>query len=103
MTALYAQNFAQSKELDFEEALLLDQYQAPIAAALTPAFASDSYPEVLASAIQVCAVFVGSGVVKEIEKMGRILKLLTTALESCRGQSFLFPTIVWRLHTEERR
>lgn len=64
----------------------MDQYQAPIAAALTPAFAVDSYPEVLASAIQVCAVFVGSGVVKEIEKMGRILKLLTTALESCRGE-----------------
>lgn len=66
---------------------MLDQYQAPIAAALTPAFASDSYPEVLASAVQVCAVFVGSGVVKEIEKMGRILKLLTAALESCRGES----------------
>ncbi|GAA5914098.1 hypothetical protein JCM5296_003575 [Sporobolomyces johnsonii] len=77
-------NFGQSQDLDFEEALLLEQFQAPIAAALTPAFAADSYPEVLASAIQVCAVFVGSGVVKEIEKMGRILKLLTTALESCK-------------------
>ncbi|GAA5869068.1 hypothetical protein JCM16303_000350 [Sporobolomyces ruberrimus] len=78
------ENFGQSQDIDFEEALLLDQFQAPIAAALTPAFAADSYPEVLASAIQVCAVFVGSGVVKEIEKMGRILKLLTTALESCK-------------------
>ncbi|GAA5906312.1 AP-1 complex accessory protein LAA1 [Sporobolomyces salmoneus] len=78
------ENFGQSQDIDFEEALLLDQFQAPIAAALTPAFSADSYPEVLASAIQVCAVFVGSGVVKEIEKMGRILKLLTTALESCR-------------------
>lgn len=81
-----SQSFGQSQDVDFEEALLLDQYQAPIAAALTPAFAADSYPEVLASAIQVCAVFVGSGVVKEIEKMGRILKLLTTALESCKGE-----------------
>ncbi|GAA5876048.1 hypothetical protein JCM8547_003540 [Rhodosporidiobolus lusitaniae] len=77
-------NFGSSQDIDFEEALLLEQFQAPIAAALTPAFAADSYPEVLASAIQVCAVFVGSGVVKEIEKMGRILKLLTTALESCK-------------------
>ncbi|BGP19331.1 hypothetical protein JCM10213v2_007420 [Rhodosporidiobolus nylandii] len=77
-------NFGASQDIDFEEALLLEQFQAPIAAALTPAFAADSYPEVLASAIQVCAVFVGSGVVKEIEKMGRILKLLTTALESCK-------------------
>ncbi|GEM12259.1 clathrin-coated vesicle protein [Rhodotorula toruloides] len=77
-------NFAASQDVDFEDALLLEQYQAPIAAALTPAFAVDSYPEVLASAIQVCAVFVGSGVVKEIEKMGRILKLLTSALVSCK-------------------
>ncbi|GAA5857242.1 hypothetical protein JCM9279_001817 [Rhodotorula babjevae] len=77
-------NFGASQDVDFEDALLLEQYQAPIAAALTPAFAADSYPEVLASAIQVCAVFVGSGVVKETNKMGRILKLLTTALESCR-------------------
>ncbi|GAA5974285.1 hypothetical protein JCM11641_006712 [Rhodosporidiobolus odoratus] len=77
-------NFGASQDIDFEEALLLEQYQAPIAAALTPAFASDSYPEVLASAIQVCAVFVGSGVVRELDKMGRILKLLTTALESCK-------------------
>lgn len=80
------QNFGKSQDADFEDSLLLEQFQAPIAAALTPAFASDSYPEVLASAIQVCAVFVGSGVVKEIEKMGRILKLLTTALEGCKGQ-----------------
>lgn len=65
---------------------MLEQHQAPIAAALTPAFSHDSFPEVLASAIQVCAVFVGSGVVKEIDKMGRMLKLLTTALESCRGR-----------------
>ncbi|GAA5889046.1 hypothetical protein JCM6882_009727 [Rhodosporidiobolus microsporus] len=77
-------NFGSSQDIDFEEALLLEQFQAPIAAALTPAFAADSYPEVLSSAVQVCAVFVGSGVVKEIEKMGRILKLLTTALESCK-------------------
>lgn len=80
------QNFGRSQDADFEDALLLEQFQAPIAAALTPAFSADSYPEVLASAIQVCAVFVGSGVVKEIEKMGRILKLLTTALEGCRRE-----------------
>ncbi|GAA5882646.1 hypothetical protein JCM3774_004088 [Rhodotorula dairenensis] len=77
-------NFGASQDIDFEDAPLLEQYQAPIAAALTPAFAADSYPEVIASAIQVCAVFVGSGVTKEIDKMGRILKLLTTALESCK-------------------
>lgn len=75
--------FRLARDPDFNEALLLEQHQAPIAAALTPAFTADSTPEVLAKAVQVCAVFVGSGVVKEVEKLGRILKLLTRALESC--------------------
>lgn len=53
-------------------------------AALTPAFSVDSTPEILASAIKACAVFVGSGVVKDVTRMGRILKLLTSALEQCQ-------------------
>ena len=80
------EQFAACADPDFEESLLLEQFQAPVAAALTPAFAADSFPEVLASAVQVCAVFVGCGVVKEIERMGRILKLLTGALENCRSE-----------------
>jgi hypothetical protein len=75
--------FRMARDPDFTEALLLEQHQAPIAAALTPAFTSDSTPEVLAKAVQVCAVFVGSGVVREVDKLGRILKLLTRSLESC--------------------
>lgn len=80
----FLQTFASSPDADFEGSLLLEQHQAPIAAALTPAFASDSTPEVLASAVQICAVFVGSGVVKQVDRMGRILKLLTNALEQCQ-------------------
>lgn len=76
-------NFKAARDPDFQEALLLEQHQAPIAAALTPAFLSDSTPEVLAAAVQVCAVFVGSGVVKEVDKLGRILRQLTSALDSC--------------------
>ena len=82
---LCQQNFSKSRDLDFEDALLLEQHQAAIAAALTPAFAADSFPEVLASAIQVCAVFIGCGVIREVSKMGRILRLLTGALENCKG------------------
>lgn len=81
------QNFARSPDPDFPQALLLEQHQAPIAAALTPSFETDSAPEVLASAIDVCAVFIGSGVVREVSRMGRILKLLTGALMRCSGQS----------------
>ncbi|CAO1623968.1 unnamed protein product [Parajaminaea phylloscopi] len=77
------EHFKDAKDPDFEEALLLEQHQAPIAAALTPAFSADSTPEVLAVAVQVCAVFVGSGVVREVDRMGRILKQLVSALNSC--------------------
>lgn len=81
------ERFATAADPDFESSLLLEQHQAPIAAALTPSFGSDSAPEVLSSAVQVCAAFVGSGVVKEVNRMGRILKLLTGALEQCKGKA----------------
>ena len=63
----------------------MEQHQAPITAALTPAFSSDSTPEILASAVDACAAFVGCGVVKDVGKMGRILRLLTSALEQSKG------------------
>ncbi|KAJ3520851.1 hypothetical protein NM688_g9102 [Phlebia brevispora] len=81
--------FAESPDPDFEGALLLEQYQAPITAALTPAFSADSTPEILASAIKACAVFVGSGIVKDVNRMGRILKILTSALEQCQKSGLL--------------
>ncbi|KAH7108306.1 ARM repeat-containing protein [Auriculariales sp. MPI-PUGE-AT-0066] len=77
--------FAKAPDPDYEDALFLEQHQAPITAALTPAFGQDSTPEVLAAGVQVCAVFVGSGVVKDVSRMGRILKLLTSALEQSKG------------------
>ena len=81
--------FAKSPDAEYEGSLLLEQYQAPITAALTPAFSSDSTPEILASAVQVCAAFVGSGIVTDVGRMGRILKLLTSALEQSKGASHL--------------
>ncbi|KAG2366768.1 armadillo-type protein [Suillus spraguei] len=74
------QVFCQAPDPDYPDALLLEQHQAPITAALTPAFSPDSTPEILSSAIDACAVFVGCGVVKDVNRMGRILKQLTTAL-----------------------
>ncbi|KIJ69624.1 hypothetical protein HYDPIDRAFT_124270 [Hydnomerulius pinastri MD-312] len=75
------QVFSKAPDPDYPEALLLEQHQAPITAALTPAFSSDSTPEILSSAIDACAVFVGCGVVKDVGRMGRILKQLTGALK----------------------
>ncbi|KAG6906802.1 hypothetical protein DXG01_012050 [Tephrocybe rancida] len=81
--------FAQVPDPAYPDALLLEQHQAPITAALTPAFSSDSTPEILASAVHACAVFVGCGVVTNIGRMGRILKLLTTALEQSKDSGML--------------
>ncbi|KAJ7168806.1 clathrin-coated vesicle protein [Mycena filopes] len=81
--------FATAPDPAYDDALLLEQHQAPITAALTPAFSADSTPEILASAVHACAVFVGCGVVKDIGRMGRILKLLTAALDQSKDSGML--------------
>ncbi|KAI0300801.1 clathrin-coated vesicle protein [Russula brevipes] len=83
------ETFALTPDPDYENALLLEQHQAPITAALTPAFTSDTTPEILASAVGACAAFVGCGIVKDVNRMGRILKLLTSALAQCKGTALL--------------
>jgi len=86
---MFIQIFASSPDPAYDDALLLEQHQAPITAALTPAFSSDSTPEILASAVDACAVFVGCGVVKDVGRMGRILKLLIGGLEQSKGKEIL--------------
>jgi len=61
---------------------LLEQYQAQIASALTPAFAADSSPEIAAEAISICAEFISSNIVKDIEHMGRLLRILVIGLNN---------------------
>nr|KMM71425.1 hypothetical protein CPAG_07732 [Coccidioides posadasii RMSCC 3488] len=74
--------FGRTPDPDFAEASLLEQYQAQIGSALTPAFAADSSPELASEAINVCATFVGTGIVTSAERMGRIFKLLVVGLEN---------------------
>ncbi|KAF2119193.1 HEAT repeat protein-like protein [Lophiotrema nucula] len=74
--------FGKTPDPDFPEAILLEQYQAQIGSALTPAFAADSSPELAAEAINVCATFIATGIVTDVDRMGRILKLLISALEN---------------------
>jgi hypothetical protein len=74
--------FGHTPDPDFADAPLLEQYQAQIGSALTPAFAADSSPELATQAVNVCAAFIATGIVKDVDRMGRILKLLTTALEN---------------------
>ncbi|KAK3333612.1 armadillo-type protein [Cercophora scortea] len=74
--------FGRTPDPDFEEAMLLEQYQAQISSALTPAFAADSSPELASEAVDVCASFVSTGIVTDVDRMGRILKTLVSSLEN---------------------
>ncbi|RKF71993.1 Pof6 interactor protein 1 [Golovinomyces cichoracearum] len=74
--------FGKTPDPDFAEASLLEQFQAQISSALTPAFAADSSPELASEAVNVCAAFIATGIVTDVERMGRILKTLVTALEN---------------------
>lgn len=75
------QIFGRVPDPDFPEATLLEQYQAQISSALTPAFASDSSPLLAAEAVGVCGSFISAGIVTNADRMGRVLRLLTSALE----------------------
>ncbi|KKZ66608.1 hypothetical protein EMCG_07722 [[Emmonsia] crescens] len=74
--------FGKTPDPDFAEASLLEQYQAQISSALTPAFAADSSSELASEAINVCATFVSTGIVTNVDRMGRIFKLLVVGLEN---------------------
>ncbi|KAK2066865.1 hypothetical protein P8C59_000645 [Phyllachora maydis] len=74
--------FGKTPDPDFEEAMLLEQYQAQISSALTPAFAADSSPELASEAVDVCASFIATGIVTDVDRMGRILKTLVSSLEN---------------------
>lgn len=73
---------------DFSEALLLEQYQAQISSALAPAFGAESSPELACAAVNVCATFIATGLVTDVDRMGRILKLLVSSLDSLIGGCF---------------
>ncbi|OCK79552.1 ARM repeat-containing protein [Lepidopterella palustris CBS 459.81] len=79
--------FGKTPDPDFAEASLLEQYQAQIGSALTPAFAADSSPELAAEAVNVCATFIATGIVTDVDRMGRILRLLVSALENFSSDS----------------
>lgn len=89
------QQFGRTPDPDFAEALLLEQYQAQISSALTPAFGADSTPELASAAVNVCATFIATGLVTDVDRMGRILKLLVSSLASFTGKA-LQTFLPWR-------
>ncbi|KAI8808458.1 armadillo-type protein [Cladochytrium replicatum] len=79
--------FSATKDPDYEGHALLEQYQAQISAALTPAFATESPPEITSEACRVCAVYIGSGINKDLSTLGRVLKFLSVLLDNCKDES----------------
>ncbi|KAF9536653.1 hypothetical protein EC957_010178, partial [Mortierella hygrophila] len=78
------EKFKETVDPEVPDSVLLEQYQAQIGAALTPAFTAESTPEVVSLGVKVCAVYVGSGIIQEVDRFGRVLKLLIGALEKCK-------------------
>ncbi|KAF9435968.1 hypothetical protein BGZ76_005110, partial [Entomortierella beljakovae] len=78
------ETFKSTSDPEVPDSVLLEQYQAQIGAALTPAFTAESTPEVVSLGVKVCAVYVGSGIIQEVDRFGRVLKLLIGALEKCK-------------------
>ncbi|KAF9169523.1 hypothetical protein BGX21_008690 [Mortierella sp. AD011] len=78
------ERFKSTVDPEVPDSVLLEQYQAQIGAALTPAFTAESTPEVVSLGVKVCAVYVGSGIIQEVDRFGRVLKLLIGALEKCK-------------------
>ncbi|KAI8149192.1 armadillo-type protein [Fennellomyces sp. T-0311] len=83
------EKFANTADPDLEGTLLLEQYAAQIGAALTPAFGADSSSEIVSAAVRVCAIYVGSGIVKDLYQLGRVLKLLVSSLDKVKSESEL--------------
>lgn len=77
---------AECVDPDFPKSTLLEQFQAQIGSALTPAFAADSSPEIAAEAISICAEFISSDIVKDVDHMGRLLKILVAGLVNIDGK-----------------
>ncbi|KAG0052721.1 hypothetical protein BGZ83_002190 [Gryganskiella cystojenkinii] len=83
------ERFKSTADPEVPDSVLLEQYQAQIGAALTPAFTAESTPEVVSLGVKVCAVYVGSGIIQEVDRFGRVLKLLIGALEKCKDDQRL--------------
>ncbi|ORY46044.1 hypothetical protein BCR33DRAFT_716053 [Rhizoclosmatium globosum] len=84
------QKFASIPDPDFEGHALLEQYQAQITAALTPAFSAESTSELMSLATVVAGTYIGSGIIKDFHPSDRVLRLLGGALDSCKEGEYNF-------------
>ncbi|XP_072193110.1 HEAT repeat-containing protein 5A isoform X2 [Excalfactoria chinensis] len=77
---IIVRKFAAVPEPEFPGHLILEQYQANVGAALRPAFAPETPPDVTAKACQVCSAWIASGVVSDFNDLRRVHQLLVSSL-----------------------
>ncbi len=73
--------FRTTKDPEFDDQLLLEQYQAQIDAALKPQFSPDTSAYVVSKACQVCSSWINSGVARTINDLHRVNFLLVSSLQ----------------------
>ncbi|NWS14930.1 HTR5A protein, partial [Pachyramphus minor] len=79
---IVVRKFAAIPEPEFPGHVILEQYQANVGAALRPAFAPETPPDVTAKACQasVCSAWIASGVVSDLNDLRRVHQLLVSSL-----------------------
>ncbi|XP_030804716.1 HEAT repeat-containing protein 5A isoform X4 [Camarhynchus parvulus] len=80
MLQIIVRKFAAVPEPEFPGHVILEQYQANVGAALRPAFAPETPPDVTAKACQVCSAWMASGVVSDLNDLRRVHQLLVSSL-----------------------
>ncbi|NWX54504.1 HTR5A protein, partial [Promerops cafer] len=82
MLQIIVRKFAAVPEPEFPGHVILEQYQANVGAALRPAFAPETPPDVTAKACQasVCSAWIASGVVSDLSDLRRVHQLLVSSL-----------------------
>ncbi|NWR72492.1 HTR5A protein, partial [Centropus unirufus] len=82
MLLIVVRKFATVPEPEFPGHVILEQYQANVGAALRPAFAPETPPDVTAKACQasVCSAWIASGVVSDLNDLRRVHQLLVSSL-----------------------
>ncbi|NXR55938.1 HTR5A protein, partial [Hippolais icterina] len=82
MLQTIVRKFAAVPEPEFPGHVILEQYQANVGAALRPAFAPETPPDVTAKACQasVCSAWIASGVVSDLNDLRRVHQLLVSSL-----------------------
>jgi hypothetical protein len=80
------ERFAPSEDPDYEEHSIMEQYQAQISAALRPAFAPDSSPDIISRGCAVTALYIRGGVISEVADLKRVVQLLTALLDKFKEE-----------------